>query len=110
MFRGWQILSIVALVYALGNRPYDYYTLLRFLVCGVTAYGAMASRRREMRSWVCAYSVVAVLYNPIFKIHLQRDTWELINLLTIVFFVVALLRLRTPTSKGLETVADGGSQ
>ena len=31
-----RIIAAILLFYALDKHPYDYYTLLRFVVCGVT--------------------------------------------------------------------------
>lgn len=90
MFRKFQIGLIVALLIALGNCPYDYYTLLRVSVCAVSLYGVSIARSKQDLRWTWAFSIVALVYNPILPIHLQRATWQMLNLGTIVFFIVSL--------------------
>lgn len=65
--------------------PYGYFTLLRFAVCGVGIYAAvqMFEAKRERWAWACV--VLAVLFNPIFKVHLGRDLWAVVDVAAGVF-------------------------
>ena len=40
IFRSAQLITVVLLLVAVADLPYDYYTLLRFVVCPVSAFGA----------------------------------------------------------------------
>ncbi|MFN7174070.1 MAG: DUF6804 family protein [Thermaurantiacus tibetensis] len=82
------------LLVALTDMPYGFYTLLRFLVCGAAGWLAWAQHARAGRvdSWVVALAVVAVIYNPVLRIRLDRETWEAVNLLTFALFGVHWLR------------------
>ncbi len=59
----------------LPGMPYSYFMLVRVVTCAVMT--VMASRlfdqRREPWAWGCV--AVAILFNPVFKVHLTRDLW-----------------------------------
>lgn len=98
------ILTLVAvgfLFFALSNGlSYGYFTLMRFVVCAVSIYLAYKTYGDNKDSlWVWAFSFVAILFNPIIPIHLQREQWEVIDLLTGVFFVVSIFLLKIKHTK-----------
>jgi hypothetical protein len=79
----WLRLAAVAmLLAAFGKWPYDYYTLLRLLVCGVSIHEAyrafQPSARQDARGW--AFGAFAALFNPFVPVHLARSTWNVIDL------------------------------
>ena len=76
----------VCLVLALLPMPYGYYQMLRLIVCGVSVWGAVLAFNKN-NIFPVLYGVFALLYNPIFIIHFDRATWEIINILTMLFFV-----------------------
>lgn len=79
-----QAIAAVFLVIAIARKnPYDYYTLLRWVCSGVFLYLAVAAYRRKQYDWIWVFGFLLVLYNPIFKIALKRETWEWINGATI---------------------------
>jgi hypothetical protein len=92
--------SIVALLVAYAKLPYGYYMGLRCLICGVSIYLAFAAygwiRNESLRLGVCVgLGICAAVYNPIIKVRLDRDAWEIINGLTIAGLVGVLLVLRS---------------
>lgn len=89
------ILTLVAsafLFIALANGlPYGYFTLLRFIVCAITAYLAYLAYEENNESfWVWIFGFIAVLFNPIFLIHLNREVWFPIDLITGIFLLVTI--------------------
>ncbi|WP_374530593.1 DUF6804 family protein [Novosphingobium sp.] len=74
---------LVMLAAALLPMPYGYYQLMRLALCGCTALIAYHHARKE--SWWVAtvFAVFALAYNPVFRIHLQREDWAVINVATI---------------------------
>lgn len=85
------LVPIGALVIALFHVPYGYYQLLRVLIFCVAAYLAFASAKRSATSWAWVLGGISLVYNPIIKIALGRHIWELVNIATILVFVVHLL-------------------
>jgi len=97
-----RIVAIIMLIFAVGRLPYDYYTLLRFIVCGVTAYGVYcAVEIAGKNGWAWAFGAVAVLFNPIFPIYLKKDTWAPIDLGVALFLFISLFLFKDPRSEPL---------
>lgn len=94
------ILTIIASIFLFisandsGGRhglPYGYFTLMRFVVCAVTAYLTYLAYEKNNESlWVWIFGFIAVLFNPIIIIHLTRMQWRPIDLIVGVFLVVSL--------------------
>jgi hypothetical protein len=79
---------IVLLLIALLPLPYAYYQIMRWIVCGCASYIAYQCYQ-EQEGWdkvVIIFAAVAVLYNPIGAIHLFREAWMVINILTVAVF------------------------
>lgn len=82
-------LVVVAMsVYAIGEREYGFYQLFRvavFLSGVLTAYCAYLFKGYL----ITVLSVLfALLFNPIFVINLQKETWQAIDLITGTYFFI----------------------
>ncbi len=91
LFRILQFITAALLLWAVTKNPYDYYTLLRFIVCPVSAYAAYRLQCLRKPGWCWILGIIAVLFNPIFKVHLQRETWQLINVIVATVMVCAAI-------------------
>jgi hypothetical protein len=60
--------------------PYGYYTLLRLVACGVFVFAAFVAHERKHEILPWAYGLIAVLFNPIFKVYLPKETWILVDI------------------------------
>jgi hypothetical protein len=81
---------------ALGRWPYGYYQLLRFVVCGVSVYVAFMAYNWQKLWAMWPFGIVAILFNPLVPIHLSREIWQPIDLMTAVLFVVIVFVLKRP--------------
>ena len=77
---------IAMLVLALLPLPYAYYMLLRVAIFGVCAYLAVAAFSNEKAELGWMLAVSALVYNPVFPVHMTKDGWTVVNLLTIGLF------------------------
>lgn len=80
----WWI-SVGLLAIALLPLPYGYYLFLRLALCitaGLIAYWAFERKSEQIGLWTIVFGVIALLYNPIFRIHLTREIWSVLNVLT----------------------------
>ena len=85
-----RIAAAIMLFLALARLPYGYYTLLRFVVCGTTAYGAyFAPTEQKKPAWAWTFGIIAVLFNPFLPIHLIRGTWAFIDVAVALLLVVS---------------------
>jgi hypothetical protein len=79
-----QVICIIMLLWALNpGNPYAYYTLLRWVCCGIFAYQAFQSFEQKNHGWVWVLGITALFYNPIFPVHLNRELWSIVNVVTI---------------------------
>ena len=85
--------SMVALGLALLPLPYAYYMLLRVGMCGVFAYLAYTASQSNEQSLTWVLGITALIYNPFAPLHLGREVWTVINLVTIglLFYVKSLV-------------------
>lgn len=83
------------LLLALSRHPYSYYILLRWVVCGTSAYGAFKSAELGKSVWAWVLGIIALLFNPIIPVHLSREIWAPINIMAALIFVVSIFTIRT---------------
>lgn len=69
--------------------PYGYYVLLRWVVCAVFIYLAVASHRADASGWLLLFTISAGIYNPILRVHLGRIVWMVVNVASIVILVAS---------------------
>ena len=86
----------VLLLLCLAPMPYGYFMLVRFVMmvaCGIMAY-RYYTMNKVVATWV--FGVLALLFQPIYKIALGRTVWNVIDiivaLLMIALFVMELRR------------------
>lgn len=81
-YRTLASVAAVLLVVALAELPYGYYTLLRIVVCGVSAYGAFIAYGVQTEGWTLVLGMTALVFNPLIPIHLEREVWSIVDLVT----------------------------
>jgi len=85
----WLIAAVMLVSAATQKHPYSFYMLLRWICCPVFAYSAVAAYQKNRAPWVWIFGTLALLYNPIFRVHLDRSTWIGVNWLTAGAIVIA---------------------
>ena len=91
LYIAWLIAGVMLVSAATGRHPYSFYTLLRWICCPIFAYSALAAYEKNRVLWVWVFGVLAALYNPIFRVHLDRSTWIGVNWFTVGTIVVAMV-------------------
>ena len=74
--------------------PYGYYTLLRFAVCGTSIYMALFALEHQKKFWLWSCGFIALLFNPLIPIHLDKETWVVIDPSVALFMLVAIFILK----------------
>jgi hypothetical protein len=83
------------LLWALNpENPYGYYVLLRWICCGIFAYLAFKGFEQGHQGWVLVLGITAAVYNPIFRVHLTREIWSVVNVAAIGTAVASTFALR----------------
>lgn len=88
------VFATIALLAAalLPGIPYAYYLLLRVLVFGLTLYIALLLLERCDSNWRALMIVLALIYNPIFPVRLNKLIWSCVNIVTIALLCLFLKR------------------
>jgi hypothetical protein len=89
LYAAWFVAAALLVSAAVERHPYSYYTLLRWICCPIFAYSALAAHEKNRVLWVWVFGVLAGLYNPIFRVHLDRSTWVGVNWATVAAIVIA---------------------
>ena len=93
------LISIGVLLWALiPTNPYGYYIFLRIVVCAVCIFLANYSLKNEYNNWIWVFGVIAIIYNPIIRVHLNRSLWSIINIITIIILIISFFSLLSLSS------------
>ena len=89
-----RLIAAGVLILALAKMPYEYYQVLRWIVCGVSAYTAYLASERAMDGWVWLFVVIAIMFNPILPVHMTRDAWALIDVTVAILIIVSIWKVK----------------
>lgn len=89
-FSIFRIIASALLFIAILDLPYGYYTLLRIVVTAVAGYGIYAFFQKNIRIIILIFSGIAVIFNPLIPVHLEKETWQVINVVVGSFFLISL--------------------
>jgi hypothetical protein len=81
----------------LGMMPgnsYSFYMLVRLVTCVAAIYAAVQVSRLNHPVVLWWMIGIAVLYNPVLRVHLTRDLWWWINGATAVLLCLAADKMR----------------
>jgi len=99
------LVSATALTLILLHQPYSYNLddgvtiLLRFISCISSAAIVVWARENKIMWLAWSHGAVVVLFNPLFRVDLDGDSWQLLDFLTGAFMLVtAVIIGRTSTS------------
>jgi hypothetical protein len=68
--------------------PYAYFQVLRLVVCGAACFGAFTFKQRQ--GWLWMMVIIAVLFNPLLPVRLDRGVWQVIDLATGIIFLFSV--------------------
>lgn len=88
------IVAALMLFGALGDWPYGYFQLLRFVVCGASIFVAVFANFYQKLWAIWLFCIIAVLFNPLIPIHLSREIWQPIDIICAVLFLILLFVLK----------------
>lgn len=74
--------------------PYSYFQILRWVVTGVALYNAYFAHEFKNNTWVLIMIIIAILFNPISPIYLQKETWVYLDLVAAVLMFVSLSKVK----------------
>ena len=88
------VFTISMLLLSFFDWPYGYYTLLRVIVTATSVYFTyyLYVETKKQDFWFWTLVGVAILFNPIIIIHLDRNMWEVVDVFTVIFFILFILK------------------
>jgi hypothetical protein len=80
-------ITVVLLFIAILPMPADFYALLRIVAAGTFAWGAYRNFGKKLFLLPLAYTVLAILFNPVMEINLAKEIAIPIDLLAAVLLL-----------------------
>ncbi len=90
MEKAIKIILALMLFACLLDMPYGYYQLVRFTAMGVFGYLAFGSFERQERAAGYVYALLALLFQPFFKVALGRELWNVVDVVVGVGLIVTM--------------------
>ena len=87
-------ISMLLLAIPTGIWPYGYYVLSRWMVTGTALFVLWAAYKLERRMWIWLMVIIAILFNPIFPIYLDKETWVAIDFVVAFLFLVSIFKIK----------------
>jgi hypothetical protein len=92
-----KIVLAILFVGCLFDWSYGYYELVRFL--GMVVFGILAYDNYEKnKTWFVIWLSSAILINPIFKIALGRELWNIVDIIWAILLIVSIF-IKTENKK-----------
>lgn len=85
------ILAAILLL-CLFNMPYGYYALVRFVAAIGFVYIAYKYYEMKKEKLVWTFGALALLFQPLAKIPLGKDIWNLVDVAVAILLIVLALR------------------
>ncbi len=93
------VATVVLFIAVIPIWPYGFYTMLRLLVCGVTAYVAYKSKQiKSLEAHKVPLIIIAVLFNPLIPVYLVRTIWLPIDIGIGIYLIFLARKLKGETS------------
>lgn len=91
------IFLTIIMAIALFNLPYSYYEFLRIAVfiCSILLILISFSTFNEFNIYVLVFAITLILWNPIFPIYMEKDSWIIFNLGAVIYYGILTYRIRT---------------
>lgn len=81
-------ITVSMLFIGVAPLPYGYYMLLRIVTCGFFVWASLIAREKNHKILPWLFLLLAIVFNPIIKIHFQKEFWAVLDGLTAIFILV----------------------
>ena len=89
-------IPIGALALSFLHLPIGYYGFMRFVITASAVYLAYFeySKESKVSGFLVLFVIIALLFNPIVKVHLRYYQWQWIDVITLVIYFVHFFKRR----------------
>lgn len=94
-----KIALAILLLLCLLDMPYGFYQLVRFaslIGFGILAYSAS---EKESKTEIIIYGGLALLFQPLFKIALGREIWNIVDVIVGIGLIASLIISNTKSQR-----------
>lgn len=81
----------IMLLLAICNLPYAYYSLLRWIVFGASAYISYGYFEKVRKAWAWVFVLIALIFNPLFPFYMAKESWVIFDMLCGVIFLASVI-------------------
>lgn len=80
------------LIFAIFKQPYDYYIVLRWIVCIVSLFTVLIYiKLGSFYIWPWVYGIIGVMFNPLLPVRLSKSMWAPIDVIASVLYLIAIV-------------------
>lgn len=87
---GVKLILTILLLLCLLNMPYGFYQLARFLAFIGFSIMAYNENLNKGKTLTLTFLVLALLFQPFFKIALGRSLWNIIDVIVALFLIISI--------------------
>jgi len=89
-------IAILMLLLAIpsGIWPYGYYVILRWIVSGIAVFVWWVASELGRKEWSWLMIGIAILFNPLVPIHLDKETWVVIDFIVAILFFASINKIK----------------
>lgn len=91
-FNTIKVLLAVILFLCIFDMPYDYYQFVRIAATLGFAHLAYSANKQNLDSEVITYLILVLVFQPFATVHLNKITWNVIDLVVAVGLLMTLKR------------------
>lgn len=86
--------SGVVLILAILPLPYIYYQFLRIFIFFSAGFVSFKFLEQKLISWMLVFGIIALIFNPIVPIYLDKSSWVVIDFISALLFFLATHSVR----------------
>lgn len=92
-YKYFLIIVIIMLFLSLGQWPYGYFILLRWIVTVGAIIVVINAFDKDIDWAKVSFIIIGILFNPITPIHLSREIWILLDIIVGIMFILGYLKV-----------------
>lgn len=94
ILQNWYLfIPTILLLVAIGDLEYGYYQILRIVVTVFAIIFAFTFKALENGIVTIMMTIIAILFNPIFPIYLDKDVWVVLDFIFSIIFLVSAINI-----------------
>lgn len=86
--------AAAANLFALSDLPYGFYQMLRLATTALAIWAVFELFETAKSYWLWLLGLIAVIYNPIYVIHMEREAHQVHNVATAIVLLTLAWRSR----------------